>query len=44
MSSAHCVEEIQRETHSPALPTSGSVGNPDHRVAWEEVDDPELKM
>jgi len=30
-------EEIQRETRSPALPTSGSVGNPDHRNAWEEM-------
>jgi len=30
-------EEIQRETRSPALPTSGSVGNPDHRNAWEEA-------
>jgi hypothetical protein len=29
--------EIQRETRSPALPTSGSVGNPDHRNAWEEM-------
>ena len=30
-------EEIQRETRNPALPTSGSVGNPDHRIAWEEM-------
>lgn len=41
MSLACYAEEIQRETRSPALPTSGSVGNPDYRTAWEEVDDPE---
>lgn len=37
MSSAGCAEEILRETRSPALPMSGSVGNPDHRTAWEEM-------
>lgn len=37
MSLASCAEEIQRVTRSPALPTSGSVGNPDYRTAWEEM-------